>query len=224
MINEPTGTDPTMPASRTPDSTSDPTARRPDGADTSHHDTARDDTEQGGVHMSYGRFGAMIATSTVVMFGLMYINTSAWDHVRWSETRFYMALLMGAVMAFIMLAFMLSMYRSTRTNIAIFVLAVAVFGGSLALVRSQVTIQDSSWMRAMIPHHSIAILTSERAEIRDLRVCELAASIIEAQQREIDEMDWLISDIATNGVADTAAAAADRPVPEFTGKAIRTCP
>lgn len=178
----------------------------------------------GGIHMSYGRFGAMIATSTIVMFGLMYINSYAWDHVRWSETRFYMALLMGGTMAIIMLGFMLSMYRSTKINIGIFVLAVAVFAGSLALVRSQATVQDSSWMRAMIPHHSIAILTSERAEIDDARVCELAKSIIEAQQREIDEMDWLINDIAENGKATTAAEAAERPVPEFVGAAIRSCP
>ena len=189
------------------------------------------DPEQGGaggnergMHATYGRFAAMITTSTVVMFGLMYINSYALDHVRWSETRFYMALLMGGVMAAIMLGFMLSMYKSAKMNIAIFVLAIAVSVGSLALVRSQVTVQDSSWMRAMIPHHSIAILTSERAEIDDVRVCALAKSIVEAQQREIDEMDWLISDIAANGAATTAAEAAARPVPDFVGEAIRDCP
>ncbi len=194
-------------------------------ADT-HADTIPIGTEekQHGMTSGYGRFAAMIATSTIVMFGLMYINTYAFDHVRWSETRFYMALLMGGVMAIIMLGFMFNMYRSTKMNIGIFVLAIAVFAGSLALVRSQVTVQDGSWMRAMIPHHSIAILTSERAEIGDARVCELAKSIIEAQQREIDEMDWLINDIAENGKATTAAEAAERPVPEFTGKAIRDCP
>jgi Domain of unknown function (DUF305) len=195
-----------------------------------HHAEAHDHDEEGhdagshGVHMSYGRFAAMIATSTIVMFGLMYLNTYSFDHVRWSETRFYMALLMGSVMAFIMLGFMLSMYKSTKINIAIFVASIVVFAASLGLVRSQATVQDSSWMRAMIPHHSIAILTSERAEIDDVRVCELATSIIEAQQREIDEMDWLIDDIAENGKATTAAEAAERPVPEFTGDAIRSCP
>lgn len=71
------------------------------------------------MQMSYLRFGAMVATSTVVMFILMYLNTFAWDHVRWSETRVYMALLMGSTMGLIMLGFMLSMYRSTRLNIGI---------------------------------------------------------------------------------------------------------
>lgn len=188
------------------------------------HDKGSDTGEKsGGIHMSYARFGAMIATSTIVMFGLMYINTYAWGHARFSETRLYMAVLMGATMAVIMLGFMLSMYRKTRWNIAIFVIAFATFAGSLALVRSQTTVQDSSWLSAMIPHHSIAILTSEQAEIDDVRVCELAKAIIEAQQREIDEMDWLISDIAENGAATTAAEADARPVPEFGGEAIRSC-
>ena len=173
--------------------------------------------------MSYGRFAAMIATSTVVMFGLMYLNTYAWDHVRWSETRAYMAVLMGATMAVIMLGFMLSMYKNMRLNIAIGVGAVALFAGSLWLVRSQTTVQDTSYMRAMIPHHSIAILTSERSELEDVRVCELAVEIIEAQRREIAEMDWLIADIDANGPAETADEAAARPVPDFEGTSIRSC-
>lgn len=189
-----------------------------------HPDRGDSDTgHQGGVSMSYARFAAMIATSTVVMFGLMYLNTYAWDHVRWSETRAYMALLMGAAMAVIMLGFMLSMYRDTKVNIGVAVAAVAVFAGSLGLVRSQTTVQDESWMRAMIPHHSIAILTSERAELTDLRVCELAVSIIEAQQREIDEMDWLIADIDANGPAATTTEAEARPIPDFAGASDRSC-
>ena len=173
--------------------------------------------------MSYLRFGAMIATSTVTMFGLMYLNTYAWDHVRWSETRAYMALVMGATMAVIMLGFMLSMYRNTMVNIGIAASAVLLFVGALWLVRSQNTVQDQSYMRAMIPHHSIAILTSERSELADYRVCELAVEIIEAQRREIAEMDWLIADIAENGPASTAAAAEERAVPDFAGTSNRTC-
>ena len=176
-----------------------------------------------GVHMSYIRFGAMIVTSTVVMFGLMYLNTYAWDHVRFSETRVYMALVMGATMAIIMLGFMLSMYKNTWLNVAIFAGAALLFAGSLWLVRSQATVQDQSYMRAMTPHHSIAILTSERAEFSDYRVCNLAVEIIEAQRREIDEMAWLIDDIDENGYAETAEEAAERPVPEFEGTSNRVC-
>ncbi len=136
----------------------------------------------------------MIATSTAVMYGLMYLNTYAFDHVFWSETRFYMALLMGATMARIMLGFMLKMYKNKKANAGIFATSVIVFLGSLWLVRSQETVQDVAWMKAMIPHHSIAILTSERAEISDPRIRKLAHEIIEAQRKEIAEMKQLIAD------------------------------
>lgn len=145
--------------------------------------------------MSYARFFAMIATSTLIMYGLMYLNSYSIDHVFFSETRAYMALYMGAVMAIIMLGFMLTMYTKPAVNIAIVVGSLVLFSGSLWLVRSQETVQDVAWMKAMIPHHSIAILTSERAEISDPRVRQLADEIIEAQRREIDEMKALIADL-----------------------------
>ncbi|HVS63426.1 MAG TPA: DUF305 domain-containing protein [Thermoanaerobaculia bacterium] len=144
---------------------------------------------------SYRKFAAMIATSTAVMLGLMYLNTYALDHATWSETRAYMALIMGATMAIVMLAFMRDMYRDTRVNVAIFAGAALVFALALYLVRSQETVEDISYMRAMIPHHSIAILTSERAGISDPRVRELADGIIEAQRREIEQMKRLIADL-----------------------------
>lgn len=154
--------------------------------------------------MSYTRFAAMIATSTIVMFGLMYLNTYAAGHVWFSQTRAWMALLMGAVMAFIMLAFMRKMHPGERINIAIFIGSAVVFATSLWLVRSQETVGDLSYMKAMIPHHSIAIMTSERAHIRDPRVRKLADDIIEAQVREIGEMEKLIADIEANPIPDTA--------------------
>jgi hypothetical protein len=164
----------------------------------------------------YRRFGAMIATSTVVMFALTYTNVYVAAHIRWSEERVYMALLMGAAMAVVMLGFMWSMmYRNLRVNVAIVGVAVVLGGVALGLSRSQVWVDDTAYMEGMIPHHSIAILTSERAQIDDVRVRELADEIILAQRREIDEMDWLIADIAQNGVAATPAEATERPVPDF---------
>ena len=155
--------------------------------------------------MSYKLFAGMIATSTTVMYGLMYLNTYAFDHVYWSETRFYMALLMGATMAMIMLVFMLGMYKNKKANIGIFATSTVVFLGTLWLVRSQKTVQDVSWMKAMIPHHSIAILTSERAEISDPRVRQLADEIIEAQRREIAEMKQLIADLESDEISGLAS-------------------
>jgi len=144
---------------------------------------------------AYGRFGAMIATSTLVMFGLMYLNTYALDHVFFSETRAYMAVLMGAAMAVVMLAFMWPMYENATANAVILAAGALLFAASLWLVRSQETVEDVSWMRAMIPHHSIAILTSERAHISDPRVRKLADGIIAAQRKEIAEMKALIRDL-----------------------------
>jgi hypothetical protein len=147
------------------------------------------------LQMSYPRFAAMIVVSTVVMYGLMYLNTFAWDHVWFSQTRVWMAVLMGAVMAVVMLGFMWSMYQSRRANAAIVAVSIVLFCGALWLVRSQETVDDVSYMKAMIPHHSIAIMTSERAHIRDPRVRKLADGIIEAQVREIGEMKQLIGDL-----------------------------
>ena len=165
----------------------------------------------------YVTFFAMIATAMVVMFGLMYLNTYELSHVFFSETRFYMTFLMGAAMAVIMLGFMQGMYHNRPMNLLIYVVSVLVFVGALFLVRSQITVADSSYIRAMIPHHSIAILTSERADIEDVRVHELADEIIEAQRREIREMEWLLQDIDQNGSATTQAVADTRPMPDFGG-------
>ena len=144
---------------------------------------------------AYGRFAAMIGTSTLVMYGLMYLNTYRWDHVFFSETRAYMAVLMGATMSVVMLSFMLGMHPNWRANVGIYAGSVLAFVLTLWLVRSQRTVEDASWMRAMIPHHSIAILTSERADLSDPRVRALADRIIETQKREIEEMKTLLQDL-----------------------------
>jgi len=156
--------------------------------------------------MSYRRFAAMIATSTVVMYGLMYLNTYEASHIWFSQTRAWMALLMGAVMALVMLGFMWGMYGSGKRNLAIVGLAVAAFAGSLWLVRSQETVGDVSYMKAMIPHHSIAIMTSRRAQISDPRVRTLANEIIDAQVREIGEMEALIAELEASGDAEGTLA------------------
>ena len=158
--------------------------------------------------MGYGRFAAMIVTSTVVMFGLMYLNTYALDHVFYSQTRTWMAVYMGAVMAIIMLGFMWSMYANKRTNLLIIAGSVIVFAGALWLVRSQETVDDVSWMKAMIPHHSIAIMTSKRAHIKDPEVRKLADGIINAQVREIAEMKRMIARLEAT---PTLKGAADLP-------------
>jgi uncharacterized protein (DUF305 family) len=143
----------------------------------------------------YTRFAVMIATSTAIMFGLMYLNTYQLDHVFFSETRLYMAFVMGAVMALTMFIFMKNMYKSRSKNAVIVLGSIGVFALSLWLVRSQATVDDVSYMKAMIPHHSIAIMTSTRANITDPRVRELADGIAKTQVKEIAEMKEYIKDL-----------------------------
>ena len=157
--------------------------------------------------MGWGKFLAMIATSTVVMFFLMYQLVYSLDHALFSVNRLMASLIMGCVMAVIMLGFMWSMYEGRRTKIAI--LAVATVLGVLLLYmnRAQTLVTDTTFMRAMIPHHSIAINNASKARISDPRVRELADEIIASQVREIAEMKLLIADIERNGER------ADRPLP-----------
>ncbi|MDT2684879.1 DUF305 domain-containing protein [Enterococcus gallinarum] len=140
----------------------------------------------------YVRFGVMILVSTVVMFGMMYLNVFQWEHIFYSQTRLFMALMMGAVMAMIMLLFMWRMYENKKWNLAILAVSVLVFCGSLFMVRSQTAVDDVKWMKAMIPHHSIAILTSTNAAIKDPEVKELADDIIQTQKEEIEKMKEMI--------------------------------
>lgn len=143
----------------------------------------------------YARFGVMIVLSTILMFGLMYLNTLQAEHIFFSETRAYMALIMGAAMAILMLLGMPGMYPNRSVNSAIVVASLVVFAVSLWLVRTQSTVDDVSYMKAMIPHHSIAILTSSRAHLSDPRVRALADGIIKTQREEIAQMEALIGDI-----------------------------
>lgn len=177
-----------------------------------------EDNRQGG---QYRRFGIMVATSTVLMYGMMYLNTYQIDHVFFSQTRMWMALLMGGAMGALMLAFMWSMYKNRRANFGILAGCAIAFVLGLVLMRSQATVGDVAYMRAMIPHHSIAIMTSERAHIRDPRVRLLADRIIDAQVREIEEMKQLIRSLEQNPTRSDAptlpsyrARGAPAPMPE----------
>jgi len=134
----------------------------------------------------------MLAVSFVVMYVVMYLNVYELQHVYFSLTRFYMTVLMITPMALIMLGFMQHMYQNKQRNVLIVLGSVVVFVAALTMVRAQTLVDDSRWMKAMIPHHSIAILTSERANLQDPEVRKLADGIIETQQREIGEMQQML--------------------------------
>tara|TARA_R110002051_G_scaffold264120_1_gene324027 strand:+ start:632 stop:1117 length:486 start_codon:yes stop_codon:yes gene_type:complete len=148
---------------------------------------------------NYTKFVLMLAASFVAMYITMYLNTYEWDHVWFSLTRFYMVCLGIATMAIIMFVAMRSMYQNRKKNIGIVVGSIILFFGALGLVRDQAsTVGDVLWMKAMIPHHSIAILTSERADIQDPEVKKLADDIIKAQKKEIKEMKAMINRLQEN--------------------------
>lgn len=158
-------------------------------------------TQQQGMKMKmgWGRFFGMITISVVVMFFLMYQLVYEADHLMFSWNRLIASLIMGAVMAIVMLGFMWSMYEAQILKITIVVIAAAVGIVLLYVNRSQALIDDTRFMSAMIPHHSIAINNASKADIRDPRVRELADSIISSQTREIREMKLLLQDIQQHG-------------------------
>jgi hypothetical protein len=153
--------------------------------------------------MSWGRFAAMIAISTFVMFFFMYQLIYSLDHAMFSVNRLIASLVMGCVMTIVMLSFMWSMYKGTGTKITVLVVAALVGVILLSVNRGQALIGDISFMKSMIPHHSIAINNARKASISDPRVRKLADEIIESQVREIAVMKLLIEDIARNGERGT---------------------
>ena len=141
---------------------------------------------------NYTKFVGMLVCSACSMYVTMYFNTYEFSHVFFSWTRMYMTLIGIGGMAIIMFLFMKGMYTNPKKNAAILLGSIGLMVLSTFLVRQQIPIDDVKWMRAMIPHHSIAVLTSSRADLRDPEVKKLAEEIIEAQKREIAEMKEMI--------------------------------
>ncbi|MDI6835233.1 MAG: DUF305 domain-containing protein [Rhizobiaceae bacterium] len=165
------------------------------------------DHERHSMGMGWGRFAGMIAVSTIIMFFLMYQLVYSYDHALFSLNRFLASLLMGCVMAVIMLGFMWSMYSGRGVKITIVVIASIAAVVLFYINRNQSLVDDTTFMKAMIPHHSIAINNARKATISDPRVRRLADQIIASQMQEIEEMNRLIDDIDSNG------SRGDKPLP-----------
>ncbi|WP_254448891.1 DUF305 domain-containing protein [Spirosoma rhododendri] len=146
---------------------------------------------------NYTRFFLMLGVSFVVMHLTMYLNTEQADHLYLSVNRLYMTTLMISSMSLIMLGFMRSMYRNVRLNQLIVTGSVGLFVAALVGVRNQTFIDDKLFMHSMIPHHSIAILVSKRANLKDPEVKQLAQNIIDAQEREIAQMKRILARLET---------------------------
>ncbi len=147
---------------------------------------------------NYKKFALMMATSFVIMYAIMFLNVAAWDHIMLSNTRTYMTILMIAPMAISMLLFMWGMYKNRTINSIIIILAIFIFGITLYGLRAQEPIGDVQYMKAMIPHHSSAILVSNNANLKDPEVIELSKKIIKAQEEEIAQMKAAIERLKNN--------------------------
>lgn len=141
---------------------------------------------------NYIKFAAMMAVSFIIMYAVMFLNADVFEHVMLSTTRTYMTILMIAPMAISMMLFMWGMYENKKANYIILVSAVIIFIGTLTMLRNQALIADVQWMKAMIPHHSSAIMVSQKAHLEDPEAKKLAQDIIEAQKREIAQMQAMI--------------------------------
>jgi len=141
---------------------------------------------------SYVKYAAMMAVSFVIMYAIMFLNADLFEHVMLSTTRTYMTMLMISAMAVIMMLFMWGMYENKKANYIILGTAVILFIGTLTMLRNQTMIADVQWMKAMIPHHSSAIMVSQKAHLADPEAQQLAKDIIEAQKKEIAQMQEMI--------------------------------
>ncbi len=143
-------------------------------------------------YQPYIKFGLMLTVSFVIMYGVMFLNVAKLNHIYLSNTRLYMALLMVSPMAILKLIFMSDMYKDKKINIGIIFLSVSIFISALLFLRNQTFISDEQYMKAMIPHHSSAILVSENATFKNAEVKQLSVEIIKAQKKEIAEMKKLL--------------------------------
>ncbi|MVO10298.1 DUF305 domain-containing protein [Flavobacterium sp. TP390] len=140
----------------------------------------------------YLKFALIMTVSFVIMYLVMFLNVAEFNHIYNSFTRVYMTTLMIASMAISMLLFMWKMYPNKKVNYGIIGFSTIVFFGTLYLLRTQTPISDIQYMKAMIPHHSSAIMTSSNVKFEDPEVKKLAQDIIEAQEREIAQMKQMM--------------------------------
>jgi hypothetical protein len=144
-------------------------------------------------HMPYVHFGAMLALSSVIMFGFMYAMVDRLANVYPNLNQAYMAGLMVAPMAVLELLLMGAVYPDKNLNRVIAGASLVVLLGCWIGIRQQTAISDKSFLRSMIPHHAGAILMCNQAPITDPQIRKLCAGIVKSQQAEIEEMKGILN-------------------------------
>ena len=141
----------------------------------------------------YMMLGVNLAISLLIMYVAMFAMIWSWGEFIQNVNFFYMALVMWAPMAAVMLLTMKPMYANARLNLLLYALFAIVFVLSFAAIRAQVLVGDKQFLSSMIPHHSGAILMCGKAPVRDPQIRALCATIIKGQQAEIDQMDAMLA-------------------------------
>lgn len=141
---------------------------------------------------SYRNLAFELILDFIIMYLVMYTMIATLDHFYFNLNNVYMTLMMVAPMTILMLVLMRSMYQNKRVNLAIGLGAVVVFAASFYAMRTQAAIGDKELIRGMIPHHSGAILMCEQASLTDPEVVALCGEIVEAQEREISQMQAIL--------------------------------
>jgi uncharacterized protein (DUF305 family) len=149
--------------------------------------------------MSYRKFMVMLLISFFIMYIVMFLNMDKLSHYHTSATRIYMAILMVAPMAVVMMLMMGKMYPNKKMNTGIILAAIIIFILVLTGLRTQTPIGDVQYMKAMIPHHSSAIMVSKHANIKDPEVKKLSEQIIQSQEKEIAEMEAMMDRLSKAG-------------------------
>ena len=147
---------------------------------------------------NYQMLGLNLAISLAIMYFAMFAMIWSWGEFVQNINFFYMALLMWAPMAAVMLLTMRSMYRNPKPNAALYAALTAVFVLSWIGIRDQTLVGDKQFLRSMIPHHSGAILMCEKAKVSDPEIQSLCAEIIKSQAQEIDQMKNIRNRLASH--------------------------
>lgn len=152
------------------------------------HDTMSSDMQRDHYRMLAVNLGLSLLIMYVAMFAMIWSFGEFVQNVNF----LYMALIMWAPMAIVMMLTMKSMYQDGRLNIILYAVFALTLVLSFAAIRAQSLVGDRQFLRSMIPHHSGAILMCERSTIRDPEIQQLCREIIASQKAEIDQMKTLL--------------------------------
>lgn len=141
----------------------------------------------------YKILGTVVGVHFVIMFALTYLGVYRFGDIFVNLNRFYMAVAMVAPMVILMLLFMAHMFKVKKLNFALYGIALLLFVGAVAGIRTQAFVGDSQFLKSMIPHHSIAVKTCTYANLKDEEIKELCKQIIKSQEEEITQMKGIMN-------------------------------